>query len=111
MAFAGILGSLMGNVGLIEKGANLLGIDVAPWAKAGMGIAAHTFGAGGKGGAGGGGMTSSQRYSKAVDLGAGTMGTEQMVGVGEQKASAAVEYEDELARINNIIRLYAKADV
>ena len=109
MAFAGILGSLMGNVGLIEKGANLLGIDVAPWAKAGMGIAAHTFGS--KGDAGGGGMTSSQRYNRAVDLGTSKMGTEQMVGVGEQKASAAVEDEDELARINNIIRLYAKADV
>ena len=60
MAFAGILGSLMGNVGLIEKGANLLGIDVAPWAKAGMGIAAHTFGS--KGDAGGGGMEDDFTY-------------------------------------------------
>jgi hypothetical protein len=109
MAFAGILGSLMGNVGLIEKGANLLGIDVAPWAKAGMGIAAETFGGRGEGPAG---MTRSERLREAKSYGGDiSMGQQQMVGVGEQKASAAVEYEDELARINNIIRLYAKADV
>ena len=108
MAIQGILGSLLGNVGLIEKGANLLGIDVAPWAKAGMGIAAETFGS--KGGSGGGGTSSSQRYSRAVDLG-GTVGVgEKLVGPGEQKSSAAVEYEDELRNIEAAIRLYAKAE-
>ena len=107
MAFAGILGSLLGNTGLIEKGAEMMGIDVAPWAKAGMGIAAHTFGGGGEGPAG---MTSRERYKSSVDLGTSKMGTEQMVGVGEQKASAAVEYEDELADMLRIVRLYADAE-
>ena len=105
---SGLLGSLMGNVGLIEKGAAMMGYTMPTWAKAGMGIAAETFGSKGGAGAGGGGG-GSQRYSRAVDLGASKMGTEQMVGVGQQKASAAVEYEDELAKINSILRLYAEA--
>jgi hypothetical protein len=33
-----------------------------------------------------------------------------MVGVGETKASAAVEYEDELADMLRIVRLYADAE-
>ena len=109
MAIQGILGSLLGNVGLIEKGAAMMGYTMPGWAKAGMGIAAETFGS--KGGAGGGGgMTSIQRERRAVDFGGGiSMGQQKMIGPGEQKASAAVEYEDELAKINNILRLYAEA--
>ena len=51
-----------------------------------------------------------ERYKRAVDLGASTMGTEQMVGVGEQKASAAVEYEDELRAIHSALGLYARSE-
>ncbi len=106
---SGLLGSLLGNVGLIQKGAEMMGFTMPSWATGAMDIAATTFGSkGGAGGAGGGGG-GSQRYKSAADLGTSKMGTEQMVGVGEQKASAAVEYEEELARINNIIRLYAEA--
>ena len=77
------------------------------WAKAGMGIAAHTFGS--KGDAGGGGASiARQREAKSYG-GEISMGQQKMIGPGEQKASAAVEYEDELARINNILRLYAEA--
>ena len=104
----GLLGSLFSNVGLIEKGASMMGYTMPTWATGAMSIAATTFG--GKKGGGGGGMTSREPYRRAVDLGASRMGTEQMVGVGEQKASAAVEYEDELARLRNIIRLYAGAE-
>ena len=104
----GLLGSLLGNTGLIQKGAEMMGFTMPSWATGAIDIAAETFGGRGEGPAG---MTSRERYKSSVDLGASKMGTEQMVGVGEQKASAAVEYEDELARINNIIRLYAKADV
>jgi hypothetical protein len=49
-------------------------------------------------------------YKRGVDLGASTMGTTRMVGVGETKASAAVEYEDELADMLRIVRLYADAE-
>jgi hypothetical protein len=107
MAFGGILGSLMGNVGLIEKGASMMGYTMPGWAKAGIGIAAHTFGS--KGDAGGGGASMAREH-RAVDFGGSIgMGQQKMIGPGEQKASAAVEYEEELARLNNIIRLYAEA--
>ena len=105
---SGLLGSLLGNVGLIQKGAEMMGFTMPTWATGAMEIAGKTFG--GRDGAGGGGGGGSQRYSRAVDLGTSTMGTEQMVGVGEQKASAAVEYEDELRNIEAAIRLYAKAE-
>ena len=88
----------------------MMGFTMPTWATGAMDIAAHTFGS--KGDAGGGGGASMAREHRAVDFGGSiSMGQQQMVGVGEQKASAAVEYEEELARINNIIRLYAKADV
>ena len=107
---SGLLGSLFSNVGLIQKGAEMMGFTMPTWATGAMDIAATTFGGkgGADGGAGGGG--GSQRYKRAVDLGASRMGTEQMVGVGEQKASAAVEYEDELRNIEAAIRLYAEAE-
>ena len=108
MAFAGILGSLLGNVGLIEKGASMMGYTMPGWAKAGMGIAAETFGSKGKGGGGGGASIARQREAKSYG-GEITMGQQKMIGPGEQKASAAVEYEEELAKINNVLRLYAEA--
>ena len=86
----------------------MMGFTMPTWATGAMDIAAHTFG-GRDGGGGGGGMTSREPYRRAVDLG-GTVGAgEKLVGPGEQKASSAVEYEDELAKINNILRLYAEA--
>ena len=105
---SGLLGSLLGNTGLIQKGAEMMGFTLPSWATGAMDIARTTFR--GDAGAGGGGGGGSQRYKSAVALGAGKMGTEQMVGVGEQKASAAVEYEDELRNIEAAIRLYAKAE-
>ena len=107
---SGLLGSLLGNVGLIQKGAEMMGFTMPTWATGAMEIAGKTFRGDAGAGAGGGGGGGSQRYSRAVDLGTSTMGTEQMVGVGEQKASAAVEYEDELRNIEAAIRLYAKAE-
>ena len=105
--FGGILGSVLGNVGAIEKVAGMMGYTMPGWAKAGMGIAAETFGSKGKGGGGGASMA---REHRAVDFGGSIgMGQQKMIGPGEQKASAAVEYEDELAKINNILRLYAEA--
>ena len=104
---AGIFGDLFSG-GAIEGIAGAMGFDMPSWAGAAIDIAGATFGGGSEGPAG---MTSRERYKSSVDLGTSKMGTEQMVGVGDQKASAAVEYEDELARINNILRLYAKADV
>ena len=102
----GIFGSFSG---LIKTGAAMMGYTMPGWAKAGMGKAAHTFGS--KGDAGGGGA-SIARERRAVDFGGSiNMGQQKMIGPGEQKASAAVEYEDELAKINSILRLYAKADV
>jgi len=102
----GIFGSLFSS-GIIEKGAGFMGINFPSWAGAAIDIAGETFGGGG-GEGGGAGMTSRERYKSSVDLGTSKMGTEQMVGVGEQKASAAVEYHDELAELKNIIRLYAE---
>jgi hypothetical protein len=109
MALPGILGSLVSNRGLIGKGAEMMGFTMPSWATGAMDIAAHTFGSkGGAGGAGGG--ASMAREHRAVDFGGSiNMGQQKMIGPGEQKASAAVEYEEELARINNIIRLYAEA--
>jgi hypothetical protein len=105
---SGLLGSLLGNTGLIQKGAEMMGFTMPSWATGAIDIAAETFGS--KGGGGGGGTSSSQRYSRAVDLG-GTVGVgEKLVGPGEQKSSAAVEYEDELRNIEAAIRLYAKAE-
>ena len=103
----GIFGSLF-NKGLIEKGAAMLGFNMPSWAGTAIDIAGATFGGGG--GSGGGGSGVGDRYKRAVDLGASTMGTEQMVGVGEQKASAAVEYEDELRAIHSALGLYARSE-
>jgi len=105
--FGGILGSVLGNVGAIEKVAGMMGYTMPGWAKAGMGIAAETFGSKGKGGGGGASMAR-EREAKSYG-GEISMGQQKMIGPGEQKASAAVEYEEKLARINNIIRLYAEA--
>ena len=104
---SGLLGSLLGNVGLIQKGAEMMGFTMPGWAKAGMDIAAETFGSKGKGGGGGASMAR-EREAKSYG-GEISMGQQKMIGPGEQKASAAVEYEEALARINNIIRLYAEA--
>jgi hypothetical protein len=109
MAFGGILGSLMGNIGLIEKGASMMGYTMPSWAVAGMGIAAETFGSKGKGGAGGGSSIQREREAKSYG-GEISMGQQKMIGPGEQKASAAVEYEDELRSIEAAIRLYAEAE-
>ena len=107
---SGILGSLVSNRGLIGKVAGAFGFGLPEWATGAMDIAAYTFGGKGKGKDGGGGMTSIQRERRAVDFGGSIgMGQQKMIGPGEQKASAAVEYEDELAKINNILRLYAEA--
>ena len=103
----GIFGSLFSE-GLIKKGASLLGFDMPSWAGTAIDIAGATFGGGG--GSGGGGSGVGERYKRAVDLGASKIGTEQMVGVGEQKASAAVEYEDELRAIHSALGLYARSE-
>ncbi len=89
--------------GLIEKGAGLLGFELPDVVSTGLDIAGEFFG----GGKGSGGIDTSNRYKRAVDLGASSMGTTRMVGVGETKASAAVEYEDELADMLRIVNLYA----
>ena len=104
----GIFGSLF-NKGLIEKGASLLASNMPSWAGTAIDIAGATFGGGG-GGSGDGGSGVGDRYKRAVDLGSSKMGTEQMVGVGEQKASAAVEYEDELRAIHSALGLYARSE-
>ena len=53
---SGLLGSLLGNVGLIQKGAEMMGFTMPSWATGAMDIAATTFGSkGGAGSAGGGG--------------------------------------------------------
>tara|TARA_Y100000593_G_C4111842_1_gene238329 strand:- start:18 stop:335 length:318 start_codon:yes stop_codon:yes gene_type:complete len=103
----GIFGNLFSE-GLIKKGAAMLGFDMPSWAGTAISIAADTFGGGG--GSGSGGYEVGDRYKKAVDLGSSSMGTEQMVGVGEQKASAAVEYEDELRAIHSALGLYARSE-
>tara|TARA_R100000234_G_scaffold64499_1_gene39230 strand:- start:441 stop:755 length:315 start_codon:yes stop_codon:yes gene_type:complete len=96
-----------GWTGLIEKGAGLLGFELPDVVSTGLDIGREFFGGGGKGS---GGIDTSNRYKRAVDLGASSMGTTRMVGVGETKASAAVEYEDELADMLRIVRLYADAE-
>ena len=101
-----IFGNLFSS-GLIEKGAAMMGFNMPSWASGALSIAGETFGGGGEGPAG---MTSRERYKRSVDLGASKMGTEQMVGVGEQKASAAVEYQDELRDILAAVNLYAKGE-
>ncbi len=103
----GIFGSLFSE-GLIKKGASLLGFDMPSWAGTAIDIAGATFGGGG--GGSGGTPHIRDRYKRPVDLGASKMGTEQMVGVGEQKASAAVEYEDELRAIHSALGLYARSE-
>jgi len=90
--------------GLIEKGAGLLGFELPDVVSTGLDISREFFGGGGKGS---GGLDTSDRYKRAVDLGASSMGTTRMIGVGETKASAAVEYEDELADMLRIVNLYA----
>jgi len=102
----GIFGSLFSE-GLIKKGAAMLGFNMPSWAGTAINIAADTFGGGGSGG---GGSGVGDRYKRAVDLGSSKMGTEQMIGPGEQKASAAVEYEDELRAIHSALGLYARSE-
>jgi len=104
MAKGGILG-FFGGSNLLEMGANILGIDSGFTDIIGMaGKAAF----GGKGEQTGGG--SSGRYTRGYDLGASRMGTEQIVGPGEIKASTAVEFDDELAEAMQIVRNYAGAE-
>ena len=76
-----------GWTGLIEKGAGLLGFELPDVVSTGLDIGREFFGGGGKGS---GGLDTSGMYKRGVDLGASTMGTTRMVGVGETKASAAV---------------------
>lgn len=104
MAKGGILG-FFGGSNLLEMGANILGIDSGFTDIIGMaGKAAF----GGKGEQTGGG--SSGRYTRGYDLGSSRMGTEQIVGPGEIKASTAVEFDDELAEAMQIVRNYAGAE-
>ena len=106
----GIFGSLFSE-GLIKKGAAMLGFNMPSWAGTAINIAADTFGGGGSGGGGSSGTPHiKDRYKRAVDLGASSMGTESMVGVGDTKASAAVEYEDELRAIHSALGLYARSE-
>ena len=104
----GIFGSLFSS-GIIEKGAAMMGFNLPSWASSAIGIAGETFGGGGSE-AKESYIGSQGRYKKAVDLGASNIGTERMVGVGEQKASAAVEYQDELRDILAAVNLYAKGE-
>ena len=104
MAKGGILG-FFGGSNLLEMGANILGIDSGFTDIIGMaGKAAF----GSKGEQTGGG--SSGRYTRGYDLGSSRMGTEQIVGPGEIKASTAVEFDDELAEAMQIVRNYAGAE-
>ena len=104
MAKGGILG-FCGGSNLSEMEANFLGIDSGFTDIIGMaGKAAF----GGKGEQTGGG--SSGRYTRGYDLGSSRMGTEQIVGPGEIKASTAVEFDDELAEAMQIVRNYAGAE-
>lgn len=100
---SGILDKI-GWTGLIEKGAGMLGFELPDIVTTGIDIAGQFFGGDGKGS---GGIDTSNRYKRAVDLGASTMGTTRMVGVGDVKASSAVEYQDELADMLRIVNLYA----
>ena len=93
-----------GWTGLIEKGAGLLGFELPDAVSTGLQIGREFFGGGGKGS---GGLDTSGMYKRGVDLGASTMGTTRMVGVGDVKASSAVEYQDELADMLRIVNLYA----
>ena len=106
--FGGILGSVLGNVGAIEKVAGMMGYTMPGWAKAGIDIAAETFGSKGKGGGGGASMAR-EREAKSYG-GEISMGQQKMIGPGEQKASAAVEYEDELRAIHSALGLYARSE-
>ena len=108
MAKGGIFGNLFKS-GILEKGAAMMGFTMPSWASTAIGIAGETFGGGGDSG-GGGGSGMGERHKSAVHLGTSKMGTEQMVGVGEQKASAAVEYQDELRDILAAVNLYAKGE-
>ena len=95
--------------GLIKIGASMMGYPLPEWAEAGIDIAAQTFG--GKGDAGGGGMASRERLREAKSYGGEiSMGQQKMVGPGKQKASAAVEYEDELRAIHSALGLYARSE-
>ena len=104
----GLLGNIIGNAGLIRKGAELLGFNMPGWADTAIKAGSAVFG--GRDAGSDGGVGSKGRYERAVDLGASTMLAESMVGVGEQKASTAVEYEDELREMLSAIRLYAEAE-
>jgi len=101
----GIFGKIFGGSNLLEMGASILCIDSGFTDIIGMaGKAAF----GGKGEQTGGG--SSGRYTRGYDLGSSRMGTQQIVGPGEIKASTAVEFDDELAEAMQIVRNYAGAE-
>ena len=105
----GLLGNLFGG-GLIQKGAAMMGWDIPEWAGTAIEAGKSVFGGDGDAGSGGG-IGSRGRQSEAKSYGGEiSMGQEQMVGVGEQKASAAVEYEDELREMVAAIRLYAESE-
>tara|TARA_Y100001951_G_C11137513_1_gene181669 strand:+ start:283 stop:615 length:333 start_codon:yes stop_codon:yes gene_type:complete len=107
----GILNKVFGNLkgsGLIQKGAAMMGFNMPGWAGTAIEAGRNIFGGGDTGS--GDGVISRGRHTQAADLGTSKMGTEQMVGVGEQKASAAVEYEDELREMVAAIRLYAESE-
>ena len=101
-----MLGKILSSGGLIRAGAKMLGINMPGWADSAIGIASDTFGGRDDDSSTGGGGG----YTRAVDLGASSMGTEKMVGPGEQKASAAVEYQDELREILSAVNLYARSE-
>ena len=102
----GIFGKIFGGSNLLEMGANILGIDSGFTDIIRM---AGTAAFGGKGEQTGGGGGAG-RYTRGYDLGASRMGTEQIVGPGEIKASTAVEFDDELAEAMQIVRNYAGAE-
>ena len=104
---SGIFGSLFSG-GAIEGIAGAMGFNLPSWASGAIDIAGQTFGTGGD--SGGGGMQQ-ERLREAKSYGGDiTMGQQKMVGVGEQKASAAVEYQDELRDILAAVNLYAKGE-
>tara|TARA_R110002049_G_scaffold217298_1_gene388732 strand:- start:146 stop:466 length:321 start_codon:yes stop_codon:yes gene_type:complete len=104
----GIFGKIFGDGNnLLSIGANLLGIDSGFTDIIG---AAGSAAFGNKGGSGGGSGGSTGGYTRAYDLGSSRMGTEQIVGPGQIKASTAVEFDDELAEAMQIVRNYAGAE-
>ena len=104
---SGIFGNLFSS-GIIETGAAMMGFNMPTWASGAIDIAGKTFGTGGD--SGGGGMQQ-KRLREAKSYGGDiSMGQQKLIGPGEQKASAAVEYQDELRDILAAVNLYAKGE-